>query len=179
MTTPAIPKTRKKLNGPPVPANWKADYIARVRAHGLYYRAAEEAGVNYDTALVHRRQDPAFDTAVEQARQANTDDLTLALKATSDAKSNGDPGNPVGLIVLLKSRRPAEFIERTATLSATVDVNALDPNAGLAVVEAILGEMRPAARARLRALQQAALTSGQPENLQSEHDVTPQEHERK
>ena len=137
--------------GAPLPDGWRERYLVRVRQHGGLELAAEEVGVHPDTARNYRAADPEFASEVTAAREVHTDTLVQRLIATSDDKANGDPGNPVGLIVTLKSRRPAEFIERTATLTATVDVNALEPNAGLALIEAILGEMRPAARARLAA----------------------------
>lgn len=136
----------RRKGGRKLPNGWQQRYVERIRVHGGYYRAAEEVGVDPDTALAYRDRDRGgFGADVEAARQAQTDELMSKLEATSNPKANGDPGNPVGLIVLLKSRRP-EFQEKSMVFSATADLNAPLDKDGLALLAGLLQEMRPSAR---------------------------------
>ena len=143
-TVSPVSRPPKRRPGPQLPRDWQPKYIARIRQHGLYNLAAEQVGVDPTTARDWRNTDPAFHRAVEDAREVHTDTLIQDIQVVS-AKAN----NPLALIFLLKSRRPGDFHDKAMILSATVDVNALEPETGRALLTAFLSEMRPAAQLAL------------------------------
>lgn len=53
----------------------KERYIEHLRENGLFYLAAECAGVSAETAQMHRKSDPEFGRRVDQAKQQHVDTL--------------------------------------------------------------------------------------------------------
>jgi len=102
------------------------------------------AGVSEKTARRWRQEDPAFDEAVEDARQRYYDSLEEYLQKR---------GGVVGSIVLLKKGRPAEFIEKRLEASISLQASALVTNEE---AKALLAQMLGAATpATLQALNEA------------------------
>jgi len=91
--------------------------LAYLERHGTFHRAAKVAGVSEDTVLRERHRDPEFDRACEHARQVHADGCEEALEGMARESKN-----PVGLIVRLKAIRPAQYIERSATLAVRADL---------------------------------------------------------
>jgi hypothetical protein len=125
--------TRKRRRpGPQLPDDWTARFLEYYARQGVRWLAAKCAGVSHDTVQRVEGADPAFRAQVENARQEFADSQELRLKKI------GQKGNPVGPIVLLKKHRPAEYIEKNMTISASITTQ-LTPADGRAVLRAMLG----------------------------------------
>src|SRR5262245_39094953 len=148
---PAVGLVSPLKRGRPVPRDWRARYLRWVRKHGQYAAAARYAGVSSKFAERKRARDPRFNEACLAAREMAADRMERRMLELGERSDN-----PVPYIVRLKALRPAEYIERHATVSLamTADVPAADLGAVLARV---LGRLSPEARDMLAAPALAAL----------------------
>ncbi len=105
--------------GPELPPSWQPRFLAFYRTHGGAHRAAEAAGVSHETVRRYRHADPAFDQACIDAREYFADQTEERMLASAERSDN-----PAGYIVRLKALRPAEYIERHAISSLSVNVTA-------------------------------------------------------
>ena len=129
---PRIPLFGKRPQpGPQLPRDWQARFLQYYAERGVRWRAAKFAGVSHDAVSAAERSDPGFARQVENARQEFADSQELCLDTI------GQKGNPVGPIVLLKKHRPAEYIEKNMTISASFTTQ-LDPEEGRALLRAML-----------------------------------------
>jgi hypothetical protein len=115
-----------------VPDDWPARFLDFYSRYGVRWVAAKVAGVSHDTVERAAGADPAFRAQVENARQEFADSQELRLRKI------GQKGNPVGPIVLLKKHRPAEYVEKNMTISASF-TGILNPEDGKALLQAMLG----------------------------------------
>lgn len=113
---------------------WELPFLDYYRKHGVIYMAAERAGVHHATVWRLQQDDPEFAAAMETAKQGYADSLQVRLVASGKKKEN-----PVGYIVQLKAQRPDLYIERSLTMSVNADVQ-LEPEAGLQLIQALLGK---------------------------------------
>ncbi len=117
----------------PEPKDWRPVFLESVKRTGGVWKAADAAGIHPRIAQRHMHDDPAFKDAVDDARQYHADHLEEQLELQSEKT-----GSPVGYIVRLKALRPNEYIEKHAVMNLTATV-ALDTNAGLELLQAMLG----------------------------------------
>jgi hypothetical protein len=102
--------------------------------HGVRWRGAKYAGVCYDTLTRAEAADPAFAQQVENARQSYLDRHALNLNRLAFKKDN-----VVASIVALKAGRPAEYVEKALTITASFSTE-LPPADGKALLQAMLGQ---------------------------------------
>jgi hypothetical protein len=102
--------------------------------HGVRWRGAKYAGVCYDTLTRAEAADPAFAQQVENARQSYLDRHALNLNRLAFKKDN-----VVASIVALKAGRPAEYVEKAMTITASFTTE-LPAENGKALLQAMLGQ---------------------------------------
>ena len=145
-TTPQIhPPTKRRRPGPQLPTDWQTRFLRYYREHGGLWRAAEAAGVSYDTAQSWRQSDPAFGQAVQDAKQSYADSLEQRMIAQAEAS-----GNPVGYIVRLKALRPNEYIEKHAVVNFNLQAEIPGVDV-VSVLHTMLGHLTEPTRALLAA----------------------------
>src|SRR5262245_24704188 len=109
---PAAVLAAPRKGGKPVPRDWRRRYLRWVRKHGQYAAAARYAGVSVRYAERKRVSDPRFNEACVTAREMAADRMERRMLDLGERSDN-----PVPYIVRLKALRPAEYIERHATVS--------------------------------------------------------------
>jgi hypothetical protein len=134
---PVVLEQPLPTRGIKVNLRWREDFLEAYEEYGGLYKAAKLAGIDSTTVYAEMERNAEFKRLTEEARQRFADSQEHALRVI------GDKGNPVGPIVLLKKHRPAEFIEKTVSmsLSASVELEAAD---GKALLQAMLRAATPA-----------------------------------
>lgn len=92
---------------------WRHKFLDGLRNHGIVTLAAQEAGIDRNTAYFLRQQDPTFAEEWKEALDRGVDMLEDV------AKKRAYEGSDVLLIFLLKAHRPAVYRE----INKTVQVN--------------------------------------------------------
>jgi hypothetical protein len=121
-------------HGPALSEGWQARFLEHYRTVGGIWRSAELAGIHPETVRRYRHEDPVFDQAVRDAREAYADRLEEMMIASADRSDN-----PAGFIVRLKALRPSEYIEKHAIMSISL-TGTLGEIDGAAVLRAIVGD---------------------------------------
>lgn len=133
---PPDPLPRKNRRGRGVNLNWRQEFLAHYQRHGGFYAAAEYAGVNSSTVYDEMHRNADFKQQADEARQLFADSQERQLQAL------GEQGNVVGPIVLLKKHRPAEYIEKNLSITASFSAE-LDPQQGQQLLQAMLQNLTP------------------------------------
>ena len=126
------------------PPDWRGAFLTEYAARGGFFRSAVAAGVSSSFVSDTVARDPDFAAQAEQARQLFADTLEDRMVRQAEER-----GNPVGYIVRLKALRPAEYIERHATLSLYADLSPGNPEDARQMLTAMLGSLTPATRLAL------------------------------
>ena len=149
MTTPRTdvidPPRKRRRPGPGIPDDWQARFLRYYREHGGLWRAAEAAGVSYETVGRYRQHDRAFETQVQDAKQYYADSLEQRMIAQAE-----ESGNPVGYIVRLKALRPNEYIEKHAVVNFNLQAEIPGVDV-VSVLHTMLGHLTEPTRALLAA----------------------------
>lgn len=136
------PVARKRRPGPQLHLTWREEFLTAYEACGGFYAAAKTAGVNSSTVYDEMGRDPAFKARTEEAKQRYADSREANLARLADN------GNVVGDIVLLKKFRPAEYIEKNLSITASFSAE-LDHEGGQRLLEAMLHDMTSQSHQRL------------------------------
>jgi plasmid stability protein len=91
-------------------------------ATGQRVKGCAIAGISRRELQAALEAQPEFREAVETAEGEYADGLAVGLVETGRKREN-----PVGHIVALKALRPLEYIERSASLSVSADLNHRSP----------------------------------------------------
>jgi len=159
VSDPFAAPLKRRRPGPQVPADWPARFLEFYARQGVRWRAAKYAGIAYDTLVRAERADPAFAEQVENARQSYLDRHALNLNRLAFKKDN-----VVASIVALKAGRPAEYVEKNMSISATFTTE-LPAEDGKALLLAMFGQGAGATHLALEAggvLPGRVISSGPP-----------------
>ncbi len=97
--------------------HWRMKFLDGLRMHGIVTRAAQDAGIDRDSAYYERQRDPLF-------AQEWADALDRGVDMLEDvAKQRAYDGSDTLLIFLLKAHRPQKYRDtlRTVTLNLNPD----------------------------------------------------------
>ena len=100
----------------------------------MRWRGAKYAGISYDTLVRAEQADLIFAQQVENARQTYLDRHALNMNRLAFKKDN-----VVASIVALKAGRPAEYVEKAMTITASFSTE-LPAADGKALLQAMLGQ---------------------------------------
>src|SRR5262245_35120918 len=125
---------------------WADDYLRALAANGKHELAAAAASIHSSIPREQRDTDRAFAAEMELALEYYRDSLEAELRRLGRAKSN-----PLPYFGLLKSERPARWIERTATLNLSAELRPLPPPDAMALLRSMLRSITPATKRMLAA----------------------------
>jgi hypothetical protein len=131
---PIAAPLKRRRPGPQVPADWPARFLKFYARHGVRWRGAKYAGISYDTLVRGEQADAAFAQQVENARQTYLDRHALNMNRLAFKKDN-----VVASIVALKAGRPAEYVEKAMTITASFSTE-LPAADGKALLLAMFGQ---------------------------------------
>ena len=100
--------------------HWRLKFLDALRMHGVVTRAAQEAGIDRDTAYFERKRDPVFAQEWQEALDRGVDMLEDV------AKERAYRGSDTLLIFLLKAHRPDVYREKTITKSVNINLTPAD-----------------------------------------------------
>jgi DNA-binding phage protein len=132
----------KKQRGPKVNLHWRDDFLSHYQQFGGLYKAAESAGINSTTVYDEMARNPTFKAAADEARQRFLDTRVANLARLADQ------GNVVGDIVLLKAGRPAEYVEKNLSITASFSAE-LDTERAAQLLAAMLPQLTAASMQQL------------------------------
>lgn len=90
--------------------DWRDAFLDALSGDGILLDGCEAAGVTYETVRRHRREDPAFNVAVKDARKAAADRLRRTYQGRAKLQSDR------AMEFLLKALDPEEYSDAMATV---------------------------------------------------------------
>lgn len=100
--------------------HWRLRFLDALRAHGIVTRAAQEAGIDRDTAYYERKRDPVFAQEWAEALDRGVDMLEDV------ARQRAYKGSDTLMIFLLKAHRPEKYRETITTRNIQVNITPED-----------------------------------------------------